>query len=740
MEAVLMHLQNVSVQAILIFCTVIIVRGLFSLCRAPKKYACGLWAILFIRLLLPVQLESAFGVMPQGSGIVTALLEGAGKTGEQERHGASGDVGITAAGVPGISNPAGEGTGNGTAEGRAGQAEDIGIQTPGENSGGAKKQEAGGLYTAGAGPSILTVILSSVWLGGAAVLLLYSLLSYVCLKKRLRCSISLEACAAGGGKDFSRICISGGEPKGDRIYFADGIGTPFVLGLLSPRIYLPSAIGEKDVACVIAHERMHIRRGDPFLKMAAFFIACVYWFHPVIWLGFLLLGRDMELSCDEAVMGQTAAADRRAYAESLLRLTCGTRYSAGAPLAFSEGNTKGRIKHIMKYKKPAGLTAIFAAVLLVALAAALLTSPRAEADGDGGTVGGEDFEDVSSVKKTELECVPPDVSGDAILGADGAILDYADENMAVFHDYFGLYVYSEARGSVIGSLDLKAIGCEATQGDGYCEVYTAQGGAAVYLHPLGMEEVCTEADGEGTVRTGLRDYGYCYEPEAGRLYRLEYCVYGREEGPSALFRETAEKMSGVPLAAGVDAGWLKSEDWTVGNLVYVRHGRYTALFGRGAEGDDTLSIGSGTKVWIGGTEYDLAEREGMINAVTAVSYVNGMWIVEGHINPNVGSYSFYDTEDGAWKEDVFGSCLTWDSQSEIRLGTDILDTLIYERNNRIYDYEGYVVAVPELEEGEYLTGLIRQGDSITAYITSIYEEEGNRRELALRVEQRRRHI
>ncbi len=592
-----------------------------------------------------------------------------------------------------------------------------------------------------------------------AVLLLYSLISCGCLKRRLRCSVRLKRLENRIPVPFGRRAVSG---KTVQIYLSDGIRTPFVMGLLSPRIYLPSAMEERDLCHVIAHETAHIRSGDPVIKMTVFVIACVYWFHPAVWLGFLFLSRDLEMSCDEAVLAGLGTTERGAYAESLLRLTCGAGYLAGAPLAFSEGNTEGRIRNIMKYKKPMAFVSGLALVLLAVLAAVLLTSPGAEADGNGENAnGGEiagmedsdrkedgnggsetdgrDSEEVQTVKRTEMESVRPDVSRDTLLGVEGAILDYADDNILVFHDYFGLYVYSETLNRMLGSLDLKSIGCDATQGDQYCEVYTAEGGTAVYLHPFGREEVRSETLEDGVLRTEIRDLGYVFETESGKLCQLEYSVYGRDgESTSALFCETMEEMFGALLAGGT--GRLESVDWTVGNLVYVRDGMYTALFDRGREEASTLSVGSGTKVVIDGTEYDLAQREGLINAVTGVSYVNGLWIVKGHINPSVGSYSFYNTEDGSWEEDVYGSCMSWDSQAGIEHGTDILDTLIYEKDDLIYDYEGYAVAAPELEEGEYIIGLARQEDCVTVQITSIYGQEGNRREIEIRLEQRRKHV
>jgi len=536
MEAVLMHLWNISIQAVIIFCVVMAARSVFSLCRVPKRYACGLWAILFIRLLLPVQLESAFGMMPQGSSIAAALPEmfSVERAEEQEQRGGPEGSEMWNPTVPGTEKPD-----FGAPKGSAGKQEESskgGILETGE-----RRQTQTGLGD-------LTGPLFAAWLGGMVVLLLYSLISCGCLKRRLRCSVRLKRPENRIPVPFGRGAVSG---KTVQIYLSDGIRTPFVMGLLSPRIYLPSAMEERDLCHVIAHETAHIRSGDPVIKMTVFVIACVYWFHPAVWLGFLFLSRDLEMSCDEAVLAGLGTTERGAYAESLLRLTCGAGYLAGAPLAFSEGNTEGRIRNIMKYKKPMAFVSGLALVLLAVLAAVLLTSPGAEADGNGENAnGGEiagmedsdrkedgnggsetdgrDSEEVQTVKRTEMEGVRPDVSRDTLLGVEGAILDYADEDILVFHDYFGLYVYSETLNRMLGSLDLKSIGCDATQGDQYCEVYTAEGGTAVYLHPFGREEVRSETLEDGVLRTEIRDLGYVFETESGKLCQLEYSVYGRD--------------------------------------------------------------------------------------------------------------------------------------------------------------------------------------------------------------------
>lgn len=314
MEGLLMQLWNLSIQAGLIICIVLAVRLAFSIGKVPKRFSYALWAIPFLRMLLPWQLESEFGMMP-------------------ERAFAVGSNTIQRA--VGYVSQMGETAGRQAAEGNGAVAAEAGKGTLMQSF----------VWLAGA-----------VWLIGILLLFAYSVVSYWKLKKRLVCSVRME----------------------ENIFLADEITTPFVLGLFRPRIYLPSDILEDEIIYVAAHEQTHIRRGDHIIKLAAFFLTCIYWFFPLAWLAFYLMGKDMEMSCDEAVMKQFGEDRRSEYASVLLALTGGRGRIMGVPLAFSEGNTKKRIVNIMKYKKPILLGTVAGVVALVVLAASLLTSPKAE--------------------------------------------------------------------------------------------------------------------------------------------------------------------------------------------------------------------------------------------------------------------------------------------------------------------------------------------------------------------------
>ena len=196
-------------------------------------------------------------------------------------------------------------------------------------------------------------IASFVWLLGMGTMAVYSVVSYLGLRRRLLTASPLRA----------------------NIYLADEITSPFVMGLVRPKIYLPSDMEEREQAYIIRHEQHHIRRCDHIIKALAFLALSIHWFNPLVWVAFIYSNKDMEMSCDEAVvkkMGDGILAD---YAASLLSLATGKHIIAGMPLAFGEGDTKGRIKNLSKWKKPTVWVVLIAVVACVVFAVCTLTNP-----------------------------------------------------------------------------------------------------------------------------------------------------------------------------------------------------------------------------------------------------------------------------------------------------------------------------------------------------------------------------
>ena len=195
--------------------------------------------------------------------------------------------------------------------------------------------------------------LPAIWLTGVGCMALYMALSLLRMRWRLRAAPRIQ----------------------DNVYRCTDWSTPFVLGVLAPRIYVPETVSEQDFPQVLAHERCHIRRWDHVWKPLAFLLLAVNWFNPVLWAAYVLLGRDMERACDEMVLKNADAAQRAAYSRALVACAAQPKMAAVCPLAFGEVAVKERVKNVLNYKKPA----LWAVILLVVAAAiigvCLLTKP-----------------------------------------------------------------------------------------------------------------------------------------------------------------------------------------------------------------------------------------------------------------------------------------------------------------------------------------------------------------------------
>jgi len=209
------------------------------------------------------------------------------------------------------------------------------------------------------GPSLahgwtwLTII-AIISLVGAAAMFGYGMLSYFALKSKLRGSVHMQ----------------------ENIYEAANIKSPFVLGFLSPKIYLPIGLSEQEREHVVLHEQIHIKRFDHIVKFVAYFILCLHWFNPLVWLAFKLMVRDMEMSCDERVLKEMGIEEtKEGYSMLLVSLAMEKQIVAGSPLAFGESSIKQRVKNVLNLKKNSRLVSIVAVVMVAALSMGLITSP-----------------------------------------------------------------------------------------------------------------------------------------------------------------------------------------------------------------------------------------------------------------------------------------------------------------------------------------------------------------------------
>ena len=329
MEKLFFTVLGMSATGSLVILAVLLAR--LALRKAPKAFSYALWAVALFRLLCPFTLDSAFSLLPS-----VRMVDAAG------RGGGTDQVIQIQTGIPALNSQV-----NGFLADHPYQE-----GQPTETGGEPGEELAPVINQSGPVPDWRTVP-AAIWLAGTAALLGYGALSLLGLRRRLAGSVPLE-----------------GEKN---VRLAGHIPSPFVLGLVRPVIYLPSDLNEGERDYILLHERTHIRRFDHVTRGLAWLAAAVHWFNPLVWLAFYLAGRDMEMSCDEAVLRKMGREIRADYSASLLRLSQGGKLPAG-PLAFGGSGFQNRIKNILNYKKPAFWVAALALAGVCVVGAALATN------------------------------------------------------------------------------------------------------------------------------------------------------------------------------------------------------------------------------------------------------------------------------------------------------------------------------------------------------------------------------
>ena len=314
-------LLNMTLTGSFIILFVLLAR--FLLRKAPKVYSYALWAVVLFRLLCPVSFSSPvslLGALDAPAATQSHTVEYISPTIVHDPY-------------PSI---------------------DIPVVAVDETINAALPQGQEQLV---ADPLEAPVSLATLlWVWGMAAMGLYSILSLLFLKRRL----------------------VGAAPLGENVYLVDHIQSPFVLGLFRPKIYLPSTLSEREQGYILLHERHHIRRADHIWKLLGFLALCLHWFNPLAWVSFVLGVKDMEMSCDEAVL-KTVDADIRAdYSASLLSLATGRPVIAGTPLAFGEGDTKSRVKNALKWREAPVWVRALGAVACGVVIALCAANPAAE--------------------------------------------------------------------------------------------------------------------------------------------------------------------------------------------------------------------------------------------------------------------------------------------------------------------------------------------------------------------------
>lgn len=205
---------------------------------------------------------------------------------------------------------------------------------------------------------VITFISSMIWIAGVAVMLVYTAVSYLRICKKVK-----EA-----------------MPFKENIWVCDHVDSPFILGVIRPRIYLPSAMDGQDIEYVIAHENAHLKRHDHWWKPLGFLLLAIYWFNPILWIAYILLCRDIELACDEKVIWNMGTENKKPYSDALINCSAPRRMIAACPLAFGEVGVKARVKSVLNYKKPAFWIIIAAVITCIIVAVCFLTDPKIRID------------------------------------------------------------------------------------------------------------------------------------------------------------------------------------------------------------------------------------------------------------------------------------------------------------------------------------------------------------------------
>lgn len=310
MNDVFLKILNMSITASWLVLAVVVLR--LVLHKAPKWINCLLWAIVALRLIMPISIESIFSLVPSTETVETYQY--------------SETPVVVQTGI---------------------QVIDDGVHAYLKES--SEQHDANHKR-----PLEVMNLLSIIWISGIPVMMLLGLISYTRVHRQVRISLLRDG----------------------NVYYCDNINSPFILGIIKPKIYIPSGISDVHVENIIKHERAHLNRKDHWWKPLGFLLLSLYWFNPFIWLAYILLCRDIEAACDEKVIKTMDDYEKKEYSETLLSCSLQRRMILACPLAFGEVGVKDRIKAVLNYKKPAFWLIIVAIIASAVVAVCFLTNPK----------------------------------------------------------------------------------------------------------------------------------------------------------------------------------------------------------------------------------------------------------------------------------------------------------------------------------------------------------------------------
>lgn len=408
-----------QIQISIVILAALVLRGLMG--RLPKIYSYILWLVVFLRLLCPWNIESPVSLIPSEEHL-GAFLGWDNEVNSVQYKSPDATLQMPSAlqpywqeteppqtafpTNPGIISPENNQTDNtedALSSQRPSAAQDYADLLPGILSG----IPSSSLTDFSSKLLALQKILLGIWIVGVFAIWLFNFSSLHKIRQNLKNAVLLE----------------------ENVWTSNMIQTPFVLGWLKPRIYLPCSLQGKEREYVLCHEKTHIRRKDYVIKNLAFLLTTLYWYHPFVWLAFYFLGQDMEMSCDEVVIKQLGPDIKRQYSQSLLNFAAGSQMSSATPLAFGENGVKQRVKNVLAYKSAKKWIGIIGIVLVVAAGATLLTT-RANA----GSSADNNVPENTPVENTSGENVPEENRNTDLLQPASSESN-SDENQEVYEEY-----------------------------------------------------------------------------------------------------------------------------------------------------------------------------------------------------------------------------------------------------------------------------------------------------------------
>ena len=394
MSNIFIEIVNNSITASYLIVAVIILRMILK--KVPKWSVCLLWALVAVRLALPFEIESSYSLVPKKLFQIEKSQNISAFSMEQEETKERLD-----AYIQNRQELQQQNTGQQTEE-----SKQEPVQITMQND----RKEENGIFSVSRIEAV-----SFVWMFGSLGLVMYAVLSFLKLKRKVAGSIYMH----------------------DNIYLCDDLESPFVMGILKPRIYLSSGIPKEIWDSILKHENAHIKRKDHIWKVLGYALLVIYWFHPLVWISYILFCKDVELACDEKVTRGMDKHQRAEYCEALLTCSINRNKINVTPLAFGEVGVKERVKQILNYKKPSFWMMLLTVIVCVVVSVCFMTNPKSDREEEAMSETTEPAlklnsemegqEEAESV--TEYDHIRPDIQGYRWLSDERNVYVYEFEDL-----------------------------------------------------------------------------------------------------------------------------------------------------------------------------------------------------------------------------------------------------------------------------------------------------------------------